>query len=35
MRENEVERGRIEKEEKWIREEDEEQIEKSHVRLRD
>jgi hypothetical protein len=35
MRKREVERGRIEKEEKWIREEDEEQIEKSHVRLRD
>jgi hypothetical protein len=35
MREMEVERGRVEKDEKWVREEDEEQIQKSHVRLRD
>jgi hypothetical protein len=35
MRERGVERGRVEKEEKWVREEDEEQIEKNHVRLRE
>jgi hypothetical protein len=35
MKEREVERGRVEIEEKWVREKDEEQIEKSHVRLRD
>jgi hypothetical protein len=35
MRERAIERGRVENEEKWVREGDEKQIEKSHVRLRD